>query len=387
MKIGEKEIIRLIQLDLLGLLSQQEKNILQKWQTQSETNGKLMRKIRKEQQLLREVPRFLNQNSEEAWEKFRQETATAPKLQQKYKKFRQWLKYVAVFLLLISGITIRTMQKQNLTSTREKGKLFQTATTPTLILQNGQQYDLRETAHAVIPSGQHTQILNTAGQLIYDTTITSKATMENEIHIPRGCEYRLLLSDGSLIWLNAGSYLKYPIAFNGDERKVYLSGEACFQIKADPTRPFYVETEDLTVKVYGTVFNLNTHYLQGTRTVLAEGSIAILGKKGAPLHMQPGERADFYRETNPFKIDKVNPQTYIAWRDGFFIFDDESLEEILHTLALWYDKEVFYLNDKCRQLHFTGHLKRYEQIETILSAISEVTGVVFKCNEKTILIQ
>ena len=101
MKIGEKEIIRLIQLDLLGLLSQQEKNILQKWQTQSETNGKLMRKIRKEQQLLREVPRFLNQNSEEAWEKFRQETATAPKLQQKYKKFRQWLKYVAVFLLLI----------------------------------------------------------------------------------------------------------------------------------------------------------------------------------------------------------------------------------------------------------------------------------------------
>ena len=382
-KREEKEIIRLIRLDLLGLLSQQEKNKLQKWQEQSATNEKLLRKIRKEQQLLCEMPRFLRKNSEEAWEKFRKQIVIVPKQQQRHKKFRQWLKYAAVVFPLFLCFTVWMITKQN-TILPKQNKL---PATPMLMLQNGQKFDLRKTAHSVIQPESHLEILNTDGQLIYDTTGSHDTTTENAIHIPRGCEYRLLLSDGSSIWLNADSYLKYPVVFNGNERRVYLNGEACFQIKADSTRPFYVETQDLTVKVYGTVFNLNTHYLQGTRTVLAEGSIAILREKGETLYMQPGERADFYRETNSFKIEKVNALSYIAWRDGFFIFDDESLEEILHTLALWYDKEVFYLNDKRRQLHFTCHLKRYERIETILSAISEVTGVIFKCNEKTILIQ
>ncbi len=165
-KREEKEIIRLIRLDLLGLLSQQEKNKLQKWQEQSATNEKLLRKIRKEQQLLCEMPRFLRKNSEEAWEKFRKQIVIVPKQQQRHKKFRQWLKYAAVVFPLFLCFTVWMITKQN-TILPKQNKL---PATPMLMLQNGQKFDLRKTAHSVIQPESHLEILNTDGQLIYDTT-------------------------------------------------------------------------------------------------------------------------------------------------------------------------------------------------------------------------
>ena len=153
------------------------------------------------------------------------------------------------------------------------------------------------------------------------------------------------------MWLNAATELKYPVAFHAKERRVYLKGEAYFEVAPDKNRPFYVETEEVK-----------------------------------EIRMKPGELADFDRTTTEVTLKEVDVTSYISWKEGYFVFEDEPLEEIMHTLSLWYDKEFLFVGKRSRALHFSGHIKRYERIETILSAITDVTGVEFRMNGQIILI-
>jgi len=179
---------------------------------------------------------------------------------------------------------------------------------------------------------------------------------------------------------NAATELKYPVAFHAKERRVYLKGEAYFEVAPDKNRPFYVETEEVKVRVLGTVFNVNTHYTRGVRTVLVEGAVALEWGDQKEIRMKPGELADFDRTTTEVTLKEVDVTSYISWKEGYFVFEDEPLEEIMHTLSLWYDKEFLFVGKRSRTLHFSGHIKRYERIETILSAITDVTGVEFRMN-------
>lgn len=182
------------------------------------------------------------------------------------------------------------------------------------------------------------------------------------------------------MWLNAATELKYPVAFHAKERRVYLKGEAYFEVAPDKNRPFYVETEEVKIRVLGTVFDVNTHYTRGVRTVLVEGAVALEWGDQKEIRMKPGELADFDRTTTEVTLKEVDVTSYISWKEGYFVFEDEPLEEIMHTLSLWYDKEFLFVGKRSRTLHFSGHIKRYERIETILSAITDVTGVEFRMN-------
>lgn len=210
----------------------------------------------------------------------------------------------------------------------------------------------------------------------------------NTLIVPPGGEYQVILSDGTVVRLNAASKLKYPLVFGKEKREVELQGEAWFEVKHEAAHPFYVKTDEVRIRVYGTRFNVNTCRLKTVETVLVEGSIGIkTAEMKKELRLYPGQLAEFERSSGMIRLKEVDVRPYIAWKEGIFYFNDESLEEIMNELARWYDVEVFFYSNKARELHFSGHLERYEDIRRILATITESTGVTFSITDKTIVVK
>lgn len=229
-----------------------------------------------------------------------------------------------------------------------------------------------------------------SGQAVYSVGQTTpfKAEEYHVLYVPQGGEYRLRLADGTFIHLNAGSELRYPVAFAAAERKVYLKGEAWFEVAKDTERPFYVETDEVRIRVYGTAFNINTHGLQAVETVLVSGEIGIRKTEGSEeWHMHPGQLALYDRSSGEISFRNVDVQKYIAWKDGEFCFNDDTLEEILEELGRWYNVTVVFQAAEKKEIQFSGHLKRYENIQKILDAITESTGIVFEISDRTIVVK
>ena len=371
---------RLIQLDLVGGLSPEEKGKLEDWINESEEHRLLFCKIKK-QLSINEIRNYLRTDVEDAWKKVREKTFGAPPVRPRIRP--KWLKYAAVVLPVLLSITLWYTWKEEM-----KNKQATVARLhPVLTLDNGEKYQLDPEEQTEIYVNEEVKAYQAGGGLIYDTTVRQEENKYNRIEVPRGSEYWIVLPDGTRVWLNAATELKYPVAFHAKERRVYLKGEAYFEVAPDKNRPFYVETEEVKVRVLGTVFNVNTHYTRGVRTVLVEGAVALEWGDQKEIRMKPGELADFDRTTTEVTLKEVDVTSYISCKEGYFVFEDEPLEEIMHTLSLWYDKEFLFAGKRSRTLHFSGHIKRYERIETILSAITDVTGVEFRMNGQIILIR
>ncbi|OUN62314.1 MULTISPECIES: FecR family protein [unclassified Butyricimonas] len=209
----------------------------------------------------------------------------------------------------------------------------------------------------------------------------------NTLLVPKGGEFRVKLSDGTIVHLNADSELKYPLTFSRKERRVYLKGEAWFEVAKDQECPFYVTTDDIQVRVYGTEFNVNTHGVNEVQTVLVEGSIGIRSLHSTgEVRVLPGQLAEYSRKDQEIRLKEVDVRQYTAWREGFFYFNDETLEDIVDELARWYDMEVFFRSGNAKELHFSGFLKRYEDVRKILRTVTESTGVKFDVSGKTIVV-
>lgn len=372
-------IRRLIQLDLVGGLSPEEKGKLEDWINESEEHRLLFCKIKK-QLSINEIRNYLQTDVEDAWKKVREKTFGAPPVRPRIRP--KWLKYAAVVLPVLLSITLWYTWKEEM-----KNKQATVARlSPVLTLDNGEKYQLDPEEQTEIYVDEEVKAYQAGGGLIYDTTARQEENKYNRIEVPRGSEYWIVLPDGTRVWLNAATELKYPVAFHAKERRVYLKGEAYFEVAPDKNRPFYVETEEVKIRVLGTVFDVNTHYTRGVRTVLVEGAVALEWGDQKEIRMKPGELADFDRTTTEVTLKEVDVTSYISWKEGYFVFEDEPLEEIMHTLSLWYDKEFLFVGKRSRALHFSGHIKRYERIETILSAITDVTGVEFRMNGQIILI-
>ena len=372
-------IRRLIQLDLVGGLSPEEKGKLEDWINESEEHRLLFCKIKK-QLSVNEIRNYLQTDVEDAWKKVREKTFGAPAVRP--RRGLKWLKYAAVVLPVSLSLSLWYTWKEKM----ENKQATVACLSPVLTLDNGEKYQLDPEEQTEIYVNEEVKAYQAGGGLIYDTTARQEENKYNRIEVPRGSEYWIVLPDGTRVWLNAATELKYPVAFHAKERRVYLKGEAYFEVAPDKNRPFYVETEEVKIRVLGTVFDVNTHYTRGVRTVLVEGAVALEWGDQKEIRMKPGELADFDRTTTEVTLKEVDVTSYISWKEGYFVFEDEPLEEIMHTLSLWYDKEFLFVGKRSRALHFSGHIKRYERIETILSAITDVTGVEFRMNGQIILI-
>ena len=211
----------------------------------------------------------------------------------------------------------------------------------------------------------------------------------NTMRIPVGGFYQLALSDGSKVWLNSMTELRFPVAFTGEERKVYLTGEAYFEVAPDSKHPFIVVTEEgMEVKVYGTEFNMSTYQHGVVQTVLVSGKVGIrVNATGKEVMLAPKQMAEYSEKTGMVRVEEADPYRYIAWKDGEFVFERETIEEIMERLGRWYDVKVFYENESLKQKRFAGVISRYENIEQVLRLIEGPATLRFEVKGNVVMVK
>ena len=201
--------------------------------------------------------------------------------------------------------------------------------------------------------------------------LPSSGRAYNTIITPKGGQYQVVLEDGTHVWLNAASSLKYPDTFNEKERVVELTGEAYFEVAHMAAKPFKVVSKDQLVEVLGTHFNVNTYLDEpDVKTTLLEGSVKVSplsGNHKSGLILKPGEQA--VNTTNRIVKSQADTEEAIAWKNGFFQFEDASLETVMRQIARWYDLEVEY-NGKISKRVFNGKVYRNMSLSKVLSVLS-----------------
>ncbi len=226
-------------------------------------------------------------------------------------------------------------------------------------------------------------------QAIYTATAKTERPVFNTITIPPGGEYQLILADGTIVWLNAVTVLTFQVSFPNGKREVFLEGEAYFEVAKDKEHPFLVHTSRGEIEVLGTGFNVRDYREEGkVVTTLAEGRI-LYRPENDPEHeimLQPGYQVEDKEGSRPVSR-QVDVVMYSGWKDGIYIFENTTLEEIMEVLSRWYNIEVFYTNEAAKGLHFTGDLERYNTINDFLEFIEIGGNVRFSVKGRTIIIE
>ena len=207
----------------------------------------------------------------------------------------------------------------------------------------------------------------------------------NELIVPSGGEYRLVLSDGTVVYMNSESRLKYPVKFVGDERVVKLEGEAYFEVTRDEKHPFIVRTEQLNVKVLGTGFNVMAYKGDArTEVTLVNGKVDVTRGDVSEI-LTPNSQFVVDNESGKCRTRAVNVSTYVDWKNGLLNFDAMPLEELGDKLGRWYGVKFFFSKESLKHLKFSGAFKKYNNIDYILALIEATTNVSFKINGDVIV--
>ncbi|WP_316817564.1 FecR family protein [Pedobacter nyackensis] len=262
-----------------------------------------------------------------------------------------------------------------------------------LILDDGTKLDLDAVGNGKVAQQSGISISKTTkGQLVYTVSEGSHKDAEgrvayNTIQTPRGGQYLINLPDGTRVWLNAASSLRFPVTFTGNERKVVLTGEAYFEVAKYKMKPFKVTSRNQVVEVLGTHFNINSYLDEGNvKTTLVEGSVKVHldSKKQSSLTLVPGQQA-----VNANQAISLNEhpkmEEILSWKNGSFQFDDASLSSIMRQLSRWYDVDVEFIG-AVPDYHFRGTISR----DTPLSQIFEILktgGLNFKVDGRRIIVQ
>lgn len=259
-----------------------------------------------------------------------------------------------------------------------------------LTLDDGREIDLVHEKNLNLES-DGTQITGEGNSITYLKNASDKKKYKyNTLKTPRGGEFFIVLSDGTKVWLNAESELKYPVAFTGNNRKVELTGEAFFEVTSDSKRPFQVISGDQSIEVLGTSFNISS-YADDLEvvTTLIEGKVNINQRFGdkKSIFLLPNEQSILNKETGEIENVKVDPNHFTAWKSGKFYFRQQKLKDITKVLSRWYNIEIFFLSSDTENKRFTGRFKRYEDFDHVRSLIELTEEVKFIRKGNTIIIE
>lgn len=218
-----------------------------------------------------------------------------------------------------------------------------------------------------------------AGNLLRPTTLTYKEVHFSEITVPFGQMSQLTLSDGTKIWLNSGTTLRYPERFAEDQRVVSIEGEAYFEVAKMPNKPFTVNVADMKVKVLGTSFNLSAYKEDAAISVtLVEGKVAVQDNTGNTIALlSPGQKATKNKNETNLDIRNVETGFYSAWTDGKIFFDDEPLSQIANKLERWFNVEISFADEDLKSYRFTGTILKNKPIDQIMQALELLSPIRF----------
>ena len=258
-----------------------------------------------------------------------------------------------------------------------------------LMMADGKEVVLEQGQNLNILLNERVRVATSNRGIVYEEHGKGVVTEEyNKLTTPVGGEYSLVLSDGTKVFLNADSELKYPVEFSDGKRIVDLKGEAYFEVHKDSLRPFIVRMNGAEVTVLGTSFNVNTYGDDGQiYTTLVNGSVRVSSvKNGQAEVLKPGMQSVMDVQSGQLTVREVDVEPYVAWREGRFVFRAMTLDLIMRQLQRWYDFEVFYQNPELKDYEFRGVIKRDMDLDKVLSVIKVTTNVDFEVKGKVITI-
>ena len=254
----------------------------------------------------------------------------------------------------------------------------------TLTSESGESIDLG--GNDTVNNNAFTQFLaqNAAAEKSYENRI-----QHLNLSVPRGGEFKIMLEDSTVVWLNSDSKLVYPEHFTASERRVKVSGEAYFEVHKEPGRPFFVESEGQVIHVYGTTFNVKAYAEDAsTYTTLETGSIS-LGKadgEGGEITLTPGHQAIFDHVANKVEMKVVRPETITGWRHGRFVFEEQPLKIIMRDLSRWYDFEYEFTDPSLENIVFMGSIPRYADFATAAAILENSGDMKFEISDNKVVV-
>ncbi len=299
---------------------------------------------------------------------------------------RSWVKYAAAVIVLLGvgvyGWLSNQQQPVDQVVTMDIAPGREGAI---LTLADGSKVVLDSLGNGTVAEQHGTQVVLKDGSLSYNAS-NANAVSYNTMATPNGRQFSITLPDGSRAWLNAASSITYPTAFTGNERPVSISGEVYFEVVKDTRRPFKVKVNDNTeVQVLGTSFNVKAYAGDASiNTTLLEGSVRLSAFQQTQM-LSPGQQTMVSRNGNIQLINNADIQKIMAWKNGLFNFQDESLEEVMKQLERWYDIEVKYIGDPPRKKFF-GELGRDLTLSQVIETLQEI-GIQFHIEGRTLVVR
>jgi len=331
-------------------------------------------------------------NADAAWDKVRKRHGGNLSKSRNYS----FLKYVAMLAVIISSVALWLVYgtKDNkvvtsLVADKHTPDVLPGSNVAVLVLSDGKRVSLDSGAVA-LQEKDGTQVSGNRGGLAYSNDVASdqEEVLYNTLIVPRGGTYNIQLPDGTDVWLNAMSKLRFPVKFGTKERKVELTGEAYFEVAKNKDVPFKVLTDHQEIEVKGTHFNVNSYPDENfAHTTLLEGSVKV-SDPTVPAKswlLSPGEQAQTNKKTGKTVLAKVNMKEVFAWKNGYFFLNDEKLESIMAKIARWYDVEVVY-EGKLEEQSFLGQIERSKKISSILKLLTLSGNVHFKISGRRVVV-
>jgi len=309
--------------------------------------------------------------------------------EKKLAKSYVFLRYAVAASLMLATLTVILLMTKN--NPTEQQPVAQTTTAPqaapgtkkaVLTLSSGQSIQLGGSSQNITDRGAN--IITNNNAVMYEAKET-EAIVYNTIATPKGGEYQVTLPDGTKVWLNAESSLRYPTSFTGSERRVELNGEAYFEVAKNLKQPFVVRSGEAAVKVLGTHFNIMAYQDEPIfKTTLAEGSVA-LSKNGRQEILKPGQGGIITSGTNDIIVASTDVEQDLAWKNGNFYFQKTELSTIMKQLARWYDLEIRYAGAVPRK-RFVGKISRYTNLSDVLDVL-RLSDIKFSMTGKTLTVE
>ena len=376
------DIAQLIAEELTGTIDEKDRVVLARWLDEDERHREeyadILESLKTGNEAWKDQERG-RQLMESRWGAVKSHTV------QKTGRWITWSKYAAVIVLFVSiGIFGLVNEEKQEVENGTVAQIEHGSMKAQLVLANGKKVDLRPETSLQLEEVGGTRILTSDNRIKYsgkDSLAGQSAEVKyNTLIVPRGGEFSLELADGTRVWLNAESRLRYPVAFTGKERKVEMEGEVYFEVAKNKEKPFIVTVNGVDIRVLGTSFNVSA-YQEEVVTTLVEGKVQL--KRGdEQVVLSPNQQAIW--SDDKFKVKQVDARNYVLWKEGIFYFEDVDLERILDDMARWYNVNIFYMNPTLKKMKFSVEIKRYEDINEILRRIEQTKRVKFEIKDRTI---
>ena len=367
--------------EFAGIIDEDHRAKLEAWRKESAGNEQEYQELLQEFRPGDILEPYPEEEIGRQWKKFSKRNRTI------HPVFGYWYRYAALIVLLLgaAGVLKWQLDETRKTSERTTQTISLAQGSPLLVLADGRTMLLNDSVGWGREADLQQVRLDEQGITYQQSDSLEKEEVFNTLIIPKGGEFQIQLADGSRVWLNSETELRYPVNFTGKKREVILAGEAYFDVVGDPEHPFVVKVNDLDIRVLGTQFNVNAYTAGIVKTVLVEGRVNLRGRMGE-IDLHPRQMGE-YRETDGnLHMMEVDVLPHVAWKDGNFIFRSESLENIMDKLSIWYNLDVFYTNDELRGIRLSGNLFRYGDVNQLFTLFEKISDARFQVEGKSVVI-